>query len=102
MGQQTGNGVVYRPDGHHQPDNARLRQILDKVRERSGAHGFLFDQFGHRLGRPIEYHALMAALQKPANHVRSHSTKTDHSELHGFRLSWRGDAAMFPDPTRET
>ena len=38
----------------------------------------------HRLRRPVEDHALMAALQQPPHHVRAHPAKTDHSELHCY------------------
>ena len=32
--------------------------------------------------RPVEDHALMAALEQPPHHVRAHPAKSDHSELH--------------------
>ena len=71
---------------HHQPDRARLRQLLHEVGERGGADRLLLDEPGDGLGRPVEDDAVVAAADQPANHVRPHPSESDHSELHGVLL----------------
>ena len=36
--------------------------------------------------RPVEDHALMTSLEKPPRHVRAHSSKTNHADLHSVFL----------------
>ena len=48
----------------------------------AGRIGLFRNQPGDCFRRPIEYHALVAALQQPAHHVGAHSAQTNHSQLH--------------------
>ena len=82
MGQEIGDGLVHDRRRHHQPDRPRLGQLLHEVCERGGADRFLLDQLLHCFRRHVEDHALVAALEQPPHHVRAHSAKSDHSELH--------------------
>ena len=43
---------------------------------------FSLGQLLDRLRRPVEDHALMAALEKPPHHVGAHPAQSDHSQLH--------------------
>ena len=86
MGQQIGDGVVYRAGRHHQPNGAWLCELLGELRQRSRADGLFLHQLRHRLCRPIEHDALMAALQQAAHHIPAHPAEADHSELHGLAL----------------
>jgi hypothetical protein len=43
------------------------------------------------LFRPVKHDALMAVLQEPPHHIRSHSAEADHSKLHvqiSFSAHW--------------
>jgi hypothetical protein len=73
MGQEVGDCRVRDCRRDHQPECARLLQLLDEVRERSGPN---------HLWRPVEDHAVMASFEKPAHHVGPHPAESDHSELH--------------------
>ena len=86
MGQKIRDSFVHDRRGNHQPDRTRLRELSHKLRERGGANGFLLGQLRNRFRRPVENHALMAALEKPPRHVRAHSSKTNHADLHSLFL----------------
>jgi hypothetical protein len=47
---------------NHQPDGPWFLQFGHEVRERERANGALLGQLLYFVGRPVEYHALMATL----------------------------------------
>ncbi len=46
-----------------------------------------FDQFPDHFGRSVEDHALVTSPKKTPHHIRAHSSKTNHSDLHRQLLS---------------
>src|SRR2546428_2126725 len=82
MGQEIGDSFVHHRRRNHQPDRPRLGELLYEVAQRGGANCLLFRQLRHRFRRHVEDHALMAAVEKPPRHVRAHSSKTNHADLH--------------------
>src|SRR6266542_1738008 len=82
MGQKIRDSLVHDRRGNHQPDRPRFCELLYEVAQRGGANGLIFRQLRDRLRRSIEHHALMASIEKPPRHVRAHSSKTNHSDLH--------------------
>ncbi len=80
--QKLGDRLVDDRGGNHQPDRARLFQLLGQLRKRRTADGLLVDELLDGLGRHIEDHALVAARQKSADHVGAHPPQSDHSKLH--------------------
>jgi hypothetical protein len=85
---ELGQRLVDDGGGDHQPDGPRLRQLLDEILERSRALGSLRDERVDGLGVRVEHDALMAALHQAADHVRAHSSQTDHAELHRESSPW--------------
>src|SRR5437867_10496034 len=59
MVQKIRNSFVHDRRGNHQPDRARLRELLHTLRERGGANGFLLGRPGNHLRRPVQHHASM-------------------------------------------
>jgi ligand-binding sensor domain-containing protein len=55
---------------------------MTAFRKRRRANSSFRDQLLDRFRRHIENHALMAAFQKSPRHVRAHSSKTNHTDLH--------------------
>ena len=80
--QQVGDELVHDCGGHHQPNCPRLLEFLHEVGERGGADGLLLYQVLHLLRRPVEDHALMAALDQPSHHVGAHPAQSNHPDLH--------------------
>ena len=74
--------LVDHRGGNHEPDRARLFQLLDQF-GKGGTAGRLFvDQLLDGLGRHVEDHAFVACRQEPADHVGAHAPQSDHSKLH--------------------
>ena len=82
-GSEVGDGFVDDGGGDHEPDGARLLQLLDEVGERGCAGGFFFGEFFDGFGEHVEDDAFVAAADEAANHVGAHAAEADHSELHG-------------------
>src|SRR5258707_11638412 len=82
MRHNLGDGFVHDRGRDHQPDRARFFELAHKILERRRSDCLVFYQFFNYLWRPVEYHAIVAVLNEPPHHVRSHPSKTDHSELH--------------------
>ena len=47
-GQQIGDRLIHHGGRDHQPDRARLRELLRQLGQRTGAGGAVFDQLLHR------------------------------------------------------
>src|ERR1035438_3190410 len=74
-----------RVDGcrwNHQPHRPRFAELLREVGDAGGGLCALCNQLLHSLRMPGVHHAIMARFQKPLHHIRTHSSQTDHSELH--------------------
>src|SRR5262245_43487309 len=82
MGQEIGDGLIHDRGRDHQPNRPRLGQFFNKIAEGRRADCLFLDQLLDCFLRPVEDHTLMASGEKPPHHVRSHSTKTNHSNLH--------------------
>jgi hypothetical protein len=82
--EEFGDGFVDNGGGHHQPNCSRLRQLFHEIRQRRCADGFVFSDRFHGLRKDIVRHALVAATDEPPHHVRAHSAKADHSQLHDY------------------
>ena len=80
--QKIGDRLVDDRRGNHQPDRARLFELLGQVRQRGAADRLFVDQPLDGLGGHIEDHAFVAAGEEPADHVGAHAPQTDHSKLH--------------------
>ena len=80
--QEIGDRLVDDRGGNHEPDRARLLQLLGQVGERGAADRLFLDEFLDGLGRHVEDHAFMAVGQEPADHVGAHPPESDHSKLH--------------------
>ena len=80
--QEIGDGLVDDRGGDHEPDRARLLQLLGEVGKRGAAERLFVDHFLDGLGRHIEDHAFMAVCEEPADHVGAHPSESDHSKLH--------------------
>ena len=61
---------------------AAARAPATSVFERSSHRSRLRPRASRPLRAPVVDHAAMPALHQPAHHVRAHSAKPDHSELH--------------------
>ncbi len=57
-------------------------EFADEIVERGCAGGAFFGEGLHVRLVHIEHDAFVSAFLKAANHVRAHSTETNHSELH--------------------
>ena len=66
--------VVGSPDGHHHPDHARLRQLLDQLLEGG-------DVARRRLVA-VEADDRVAAAAQPLGHVAAHLAEPDETDLH--------------------
>jgi hypothetical protein len=82
MREEIGDSLVHDRRRNHQPHGPRFRELLDEIRERGGPNRFLVDQLLHCFWRPVEDHTLMASREQPPYHVRTHPSKTNHSDLH--------------------
>ena len=81
-GSELGDGLVDDRGGNHEPDCARLLELLDQVGKRGGAGRLFVDQLLDGLGRHVEDHAFVAVGEEPADHVGAHAAESDHSKLH--------------------
>ena len=86
-GSEIGDGLVDHAGRDHQPDGARLRQLLDELGQRGRADGFLLHQLGDRLRGHVVHDAFVPAPHEPAHHVRAHPAEADHSQLHALSSS---------------
>src|SRR5271165_6572869 len=68
--------------GNHEPDGARLAELLNEFVQRAGARGAFGGELLDGVGAAIVDHGLVAVFLQPADHVGAHSSETDHSELH--------------------
>ena len=66
----------------HDPDRARLRQLLDELRDGEGRLGALHRDLPRLLGRPVVGHDLVAVAKQAANHVRAHPAEADEADAH--------------------
>jgi hypothetical protein len=59
-------------------------QFGDQIGKRGGPNGsiIVLDQIIHDLRRPIVHDALMAVLDQPPHHVRTHPAQANHAQLH--------------------
>src|SRR6266536_2364321 len=81
-GEEIGDGLVHHRRGHHEPDRARLVELLHEIHERGRPDRLVLHQLLHRLRRHVEDHALVAAFDEPPHHVCAHTAESDHYELH--------------------
>ena len=67
----------------HDPDRARLLELLDQLRDGEGRLGALLRDVPRLLGRPVVGHDLVTVAKQAANHVRAHPAEADEADAHG-------------------
>src|SRR5439155_8482826 len=72
---------------YHEPDDPRLRELLDEGVQRGGAARALAYEGLHGGCRYVVHHAGVPAADEATHHVRSHATQPDHADLHCCLLS---------------
>ena len=66
----------------HQPDDARLTELLHQLGERRRSLSAGRCELLHRAGIAVVHDAGVVIAQETAHHIRAHPAETDHSELH--------------------
>src|SRR5207244_2464078 len=66
----------------HDPNRARLAQLTDEIVKRTRSGSAFTGELLHVVSAQIEDDALVPAAHQATHHVRSHSTQTNHSQLH--------------------
>ena len=66
----------------HDPDRARLLQLVHEIGKVAARRGSLTGQTAHRLGAFVVDDAAMAGSHQPPHDVAAHPAKADHTELH--------------------
>ncbi len=85
--QNVGDGLIYHGRRDHQPQRPGLLKLGHQIRKRGASRRLLLHQLVDRFWRPVEHDALMPSLEEAPHHVRSHSSKTNHSKLHSRSFS---------------
>jgi hypothetical protein len=82
LGGQFPEQGIHSACRNHDPDGARPLEHPDELVQRFRALRTLIHECLH-VGRiSVEHGAIMATPEQPSNHVRSHPSQSDHSELH--------------------
>src|SRR6267142_4692100 len=68
--------------GNHQPDGARLLQLLHEIINRAGAGGAFTGKLLNAIRAAVIHNAGVAVFLQAPHHVGTHTPQTDHSELH--------------------
>ena len=78
------NLLVHHARRNHQPHRLRRLELVHKVLERGalGRAKLGFD-VGHRFRAHIEHHAAVTRLLEALDHIASHSSQSNQSNLHG-------------------
>jgi hypothetical protein len=82
--QDLGDRLVHNGRRHHEPDRARRRQFVHEVLEAGRAPGVFGHQSLNGFRRPVEHNTIKPAANQPPDHIRAHSSESNHSELHSF------------------
>jgi hypothetical protein len=82
FGSEIGDGGIDDGRGNHEPDGARLLELGDQVVDGRGAGSAFAGELLHRFGAAVVNDAFVSRFLQAANHVRAHTTETDHAELH--------------------
>ena len=78
--QQLIDGLIHRvAGGNHQPDGARLAQLLDEIAERINADRALIDHSLDRFSAAVVADHPMTAAHQTFGHVGAHATQPDHA-----------------------
>src|SRR4030095_2953504 len=89
----------------HEPDDARLAELLDEGVQRRGAARPVADERLYGGRRDVVHHAGVAPAEQTTHHVRTHATQPDHADLHfpvlpQCRARARASVSRAPSTTR--